>query len=63
MCINCGNTGCNCAKDAQIKYTSQIIYDGDKQVLLNAGITIEKCDTLNDIIVKLANKIEELSTP
>lgn len=63
MCINCGSKNCDCTQSNEIKYTSQIVYDGDTLPLLNAGITIEKCDTLNDVILKFANKIEELSTP
>ena len=63
MCQNNCNDCNDCTKSSEIKYSSQIIYDGDKMVLLNSGITIEPCDILNDIIVKLANKIEELSTP
>jgi hypothetical protein len=61
MCVTCGTSNCDCSKATEIKYTSQIIYDGEKKVLVTAGITIEKCDSLNDIISKFADKIEELS--
>ena len=63
MCVNCGASNCDCTKSNEIKYTSQIIYDGEKKVWLNANITIEPCDTLNDIICKFGDKLEELSTP
>jgi len=61
MCNCKSNTSCE--KTTELKYTSQIIYDGDPIVLQNAGINIDPCDNLNDIITKFAEKIEELTTP
>lgn len=63
MCAGNCNDDCGCTKSSEIKYTSQIIYDGEKLDLLNSGILIQPCDTLNDVITQLANKIEILSTP
>ena len=65
MC-DCNNNckGCDdCAKPTELKYTSQIVYDGDKIDLPITGIVIEPCETVNDVIKKLAEKIEELHTP
>jgi len=63
MCANNCNDDCGCTKSSEIKYSSQIIYDGEKLDLPNSEILIQKCDSLNDIIAQLANKIEELNTP
>ncbi len=66
-CTNCGNNNCNgcnsvsCPKPTEIKYTSQIQYDGDLiDLSASIGLTIEPCDNLNDIIKAIAEKIEEL---
>lgn len=64
MCVNCGNItcgGCNtCNEPVEIKYSSQIQYDGPKIDLPGIDLLIEKCDPLNEVIEKLANKINEL---
>jgi hypothetical protein len=59
---NCGDcSGCGeCDQPAEIKYSSQIQYDGPKIVLPGIGLTIEKCTPLNEVISILANKINEL---
>lgn len=62
MCVNCGNN-CDCTKSSELKYTSQIQYDGETIEMPNTGITIEECDTLNDVIKKLADAIETINTP
>ena len=61
MCAKNNCNGCDdCTKLTELKYTSQIIYDGDKIELPGISLVIEPCDTLNDIIARLANKINEL---
>lgn len=66
MCVNCGNNNCGgcgtptCEKPTELKYTSQIVYDGDTINLVGINLTIECGDNLNDILAALANKINEL---
>ena len=61
MCMN-NCKGCNdCDKPTEIKYTSQIEYDGELIDLTDSiGLVIEPCENLNDIIKKIAEKINEL---
>jgi hypothetical protein len=63
MCVNCGVSSCTgtCDKPAEIKYTSQIIYDGPLINYPGIDLTIEPCDDLNDIIAKFAEKLNELA--
>jgi hypothetical protein len=67
MCVNCGNSSCHdcngvvCPKPTELKYTSQIVYDGELIDLTDTiGLKIEPCENLNDIIKKIAEKMNEL---
>jgi hypothetical protein len=65
MCQNCGNAGCGGCKDCEhpveIKYTSQIQYDGPRIEYPEIDLVIEKCTPLNEIIALFAEKLNELN--
>jgi len=64
MCQNCSKSNCSgcsdCTKSVELKYSSQVCYDGDTISLPAIGLTIEKGEPLNNVISILANKINEL---